>query len=164
MVVMHHQNIIWIVKHLLRMTNAHTQLQIGGWGINHTWLVLSVESGVHRDIKILTAIKQIHDVQHGPLTRYLLLRVAHVPGMPGTFSPPPRVSDSDMHHGTCVKHVPWCMPGSLTTGFLWIRWRAKCSRHSPRMRNLQFCWSGKRPMGTEQLAIIIHEIYTATAK
>ena len=49
--------------------------------------------------------------------------VAHAPGMPGTFCPPPRVSDPDIHHGTCVKHVPWCMPGSLTSGFLWSRWR-----------------------------------------
>ena len=39
---------------------------------------------------------------------------AHAPGIPGTFSPPARVSDPDMHHGTCVTHVPWCMPGSLT--------------------------------------------------
>ena len=28
-----------------------------------------------------------------------------------------------MHHGTCVTHVPWCKPGSLTNGFLWSRWR-----------------------------------------
>ena len=28
----------------------------------------------------------------------------------------PRVSDPDMHHGTCVTHVPWCMSGSLTRG------------------------------------------------
>ena len=46
-------------------------------------------------------------------------------GMPGTFSPLPRVSDPDMHHGTCVTHVPWCMPGSLTSGFLWSRPRGK---------------------------------------
>ena len=46
--------------------------------------------------------------------------VVHAPGMPGTFSPPPRVSYPDMHHGTCVVHVPWCIPGSLTSGFLWI--------------------------------------------
>ena len=26
----------------------------------------------------------------------------------------PQVSDPDMHHGTCVAHVPWCMSGSLT--------------------------------------------------
>ena len=45
--------------------------------------------------------------------------------MPGTFSPPPPVSDSDMHHGTCVTHVPWYMLGSLTRGFLWSRRRGK---------------------------------------
>ena len=26
---------------------------------------------------------------HEPLTRYMKLQVTHVPGMPGTFSPPP---------------------------------------------------------------------------
>ena len=41
--------------------------------------------------------------------------------MPGMFSPPPWVSDPSMHHGTCVTHVPWCMPESLTSGFLWSR-------------------------------------------
>ena len=54
---------------------------------------------------------------YGPLARYLKLRVTHAPGMPETFPPPPRVSDSDMHHGTWVTHVPWCMPGLLTCGF-----------------------------------------------
>ena len=37
------------------------------------------------------------------------------------FSSPSRVSDPDMHHGTCVTHVPGCMPGSLTSDFLWNR-------------------------------------------
>ena len=50
---------------------------------------------------------------------------AHAPEMPGTFSPPPRVSNPDMHHGTCVTHVPWCMPESLTSDFLWNRRRGK---------------------------------------
>ena len=50
---------------------------------------------------------------------------AHAPGMPGTFSPSPQVSDPDMHHGTCVTHVPWCMPGLLTSSFLWNRRRGK---------------------------------------
>ena len=53
------------------------------------------------------------------------------------FSPPQRVSDPDMHHGTCVTHVPWCMPESLTCGFLWSRWRGKRSRHSRCVRNPQ---------------------------
>ena len=43
--------------------------------------------------------------------------VVHALGMPGTFSPPPRVSDPDMQHGKYVTHVPWWMPGSLTRGF-----------------------------------------------
>ena len=83
---------------------------------------------------------------NGPLARYVKLWVAHAPGMPGTSSPPPRVTDPDMHHGTCVTHVPWWMSGSLTSGFLWSRWRRKRSRHSRRMRNPQFYVSGKRPM------------------
>ena len=52
-----------------------------------------------------------------PLASYQIRKIAglHAPGMPWTFFPPSQVSDSDMHHGTCVTHVPWCMPGSLTT-------------------------------------------------
>ena len=33
----------------------------------------------------------------GFLARYVKLRVVHAPGMPGTFAPPPRLSDPDMH-------------------------------------------------------------------
>ena len=75
---------------------------------------------------------------YGPLTRYAKLRVVHAPGMPGTFSPPSRVSDPDMHYDTCVADVPWYLLGSLTSGFLWSRWRGKRSRHSRRMCNPQF--------------------------
>ena len=82
----------------------------------------------------------------GPLARYVKSRVAHASGMPGTFSPPPWISDPDMHHDTCVTHVPWCMSGSLNSDVLWSRLRVKRSRHSRRMRNLQFYVSGKRPM------------------
>ena len=79
-----------------------------------------------------------------PLARYLQLRVAHALGIPRTFSPPPQVSDPDMHHGACLTHVPWCMSGPLTSGFLWSRWRdARC------MGNPQFYVSGKRPIVSE---------------
>ena len=66
----------------------------------------------------------IHSKQwHGPTCHGIhKIAGAHAPGMPGTFSPSPQVSDPDMHHGTCVTHVPWCMPGSLTSSFLWS-WR-----------------------------------------
>ena len=95
---------------------------------------------------VVRACEKIYPALNGPLTRCIKSRVAHAPGMPGTFSPPPRVSDPDMHHGTWMTHVPWCMPGSLTSGFLGIRCRGKRSRHSRRMRNPQFCVSGKWPM------------------
>ena len=41
------------------------------------------------------------------------------------FPRPPQVSDPGMHHSTCVTHMPRCMPGSLTSGFLWNRWLEK---------------------------------------
>ena len=85
-------------------------------------------------------------LNNGPRSRYVRLRVVHAPGMPGTFSLPPRVSDPDMHHGTCVTHMPWCMPGSLTSGFLWSRSQGKRSPYSRRMRDPQFYVSGKRPI------------------
>ena len=85
-------------------------------------------------------------MNNGPFTRYGQLRVVHAPWMPGMFSPPPRVSDPYIHHSTYVTHVPWCMLGSLTSGFRCSRWRGKRSRHSRRMCNPQFHVSGKRPM------------------
>ena len=87
---------------------------------------------------------------HGPLARYVKLRVAHAPEMPGTSSPPPRVSDPDMHRGTCVTRVPWCMPRSLTSGFLSSRRRGKRTQLSRRTRNPQFYVSGKRPVSSKK--------------
>ena len=87
---------------------------------------------------------------NGPLTRYGKLRFAHAPGMPGTFSMPQQVSDPDMHQGTCVTHVPWCMPG-----FPLKSWQGIRSWHSRRMRNPQFYVSGKRPMA---MKVTIHRL------
>ena len=56
---------------------------------------------------------------------------------------PQRVSDPDIHHGTCVTYVPWCMPGSLTSGFLWSHRRESIPGACP---ILGFAVSGKRPM------------------
>ena len=80
-----------------------------------------------------------HYRNHGPPTRDVILRVVQTSGMP------PRVSDPDIHHGTCVTHMPWCMLGSLTSDFLWSRWRKKRSRYSRRMRNPQFLYLVKDP-------------------
>ena len=106
-----------------------------------------------------TGTKTQQNTAHGPLARYVKLRVAHAPAMPGTFSPPPRVSDPDMHHGTCVTHVPWCMLGSLTSVFLWSQWRGKRSRHSRRMRKRQFYVSGKRPMSYSGILSLLQKMF-----
>ena len=81
-------------------------------------------SFVYKNMEALFFINDIYVAcssteTHGPLARYVKLRVAHAPGMPGMFFPPPRVIDPDMHHGTCITL------GSLTSGFLWSRWREK---------------------------------------
>ena len=86
---------------------------------------------------------------NGPFTRYVTLRVAHAPRMPGVFSPLLLVSDPDMHHGTCVTHVPGYMPESLTSHFLW-------SRHTRRVRNPHSYISGKRPMGLRKQSQCSH--------
>ena len=51
---------------------------------------------------------------------------------------------ADMHHGTCVTPMPWCMVGSLISGFPRSLWQGERSRHSRRKRNPQFYVSCKR--------------------
>ena len=101
------------------------------WQVQDLYSIVIIGTGIQW--RLTSSLQQPHESDvHGPLARYVKLRVAHAPG---TFSPPPWVSDPDMHHGTCVTHVPWCMPGSLTSGFILSWWRGKRSRHSRRMRN-----------------------------
>ena len=64
---------------------------------------------------------------HGPLTRYAKFAGCACARNAGNiyiyiyiphhrFQSKPLASDPDMHHGTCVTHVPWCMSGELTRG------------------------------------------------
>ena len=94
-----------------------------------------------------------------PLARNIKLRVAHAPGMPGTFPLPPWLGDPVMHQCTYVTHGPWCMQQSLTSGFLWSRWREKRSRYSRRMHNPQFYVSGRRPMTRGMMWLIYNGFF-----
>ena len=64
---------------------------------------------------------------------------------------------------TCITTRVWrtcrdaCRDGSLTSRFLWSRWWGKCSRHARRMRNPQFCVSGKRPMPVSRPIVNCHQ-------
>ena len=63
-------------------------------------------------------------VQNAPWASFQICKVAGCAcaGNAGNVFPrdrlqiKPLVSDPNMHHGTCVTHVPWCMSGSLTRG------------------------------------------------
>ena len=67
--------------------------------------------------------------------------VAPAPGMSGTFSPSPRLSDPDMQHGTYERDV---MHGGIANLWFLLKWMA--GKHTRCMRNPLFCVSGKRPM------------------
>ena len=89
----------------------------------HMWIRRLAKPASRLVMGIITSMRNggMHIPTHGPLTRYVYLRVAHAPGMLGTFSRhqlqrKPLISDPGMHHGTCVTHVPWCMSGSLNRG------------------------------------------------
>ena len=125
------------------------QMALVDWFIIHVTIVTSSEPSDaymwqliamvdDQSIEVGDVVSQLGFLaSNGPLTSYENLRVAHAPGMPGTLSPSPRVSDPHMNHGMCVTHEPWCMPGSLTSGFQWSQWRGKRFRHSWGMRKPQ---------------------------
>ena len=125
------------VKYWFEMNLKHVHIS--------TWSVMTLAwcyvSGCSTSPKIIfnatrLKINSIEDPlkYHGPLTRYVRLRVANAPGYRDRY----RVS---------MTNLPWCILGSLTSGFLWSRWRGKRSHYSRRMRNTQFYISGKRPIG-----------------
>ena len=82
---------------------------------------------------------------HGPLTRCVKLRVAHAPGMPGTFSLPSTSKETAIErswhasrhvcHACAVMHVGIANP----------RWRGKRYRYSQRMRNRNFTYLVRGP-------------------
>ena len=87
------------------------------------------------------------------------------------FPPPQQVSDPEMHHGTCVPHVPRCMPGSLTSGSFEVGGGKKRFRHSRRMRNRNFtyvvrgiCQSKLHEFSFDIFQCIVCEILTILLK
>ena len=87
---------------------------------------------------------------YGPFIRYVKLRVAHAPGMPGTFSPSPTSKETASlrfrHASRHVRHACAVMHAGIANP----QWRGKRSRRSRHMRNPQFYVSGKRPMNEWQ--------------
>ena len=87
---------------------------------------------------------QIYVPSLRPFTKDAKLRVAHTRECRERF-PRHRETANPTRIMACVTHVPWRMTGALTSGLFWSRWRGKRSRHYRRIRNPQFCVSGKSP-------------------
>ena len=122
-----------------------------------TWDRLSISPGLLWPIELTTVRR--------PYTTWASCQICKIAccacaGNARNVSLPSRVSDPDMHQGTCLMHVPYCMLGSLTSGFPWSRWRRKCSRHSRCMRKPQFCVFGKSPIKYIYWFISIHINHT----
>ena len=89
-----------------------------------------------------------------PFTRYSKMLVAHAPGMPGAFSPPPTSKESASYRSRrASRHVRHAR-AVMHSGIAYPRCQGKRSRHSRRMRSRQFYVSGKRPIGQPALAFV----------
>ena len=99
-----------------------------------------------------TRLTQIHVAiwrHYGPLTRYKKLQVAHAPGMPGTFSPPPISKETTSQRSRhASRHVRQAR-AVMHVGIAYLRWRGKRSRHSRRMRTRNFAYLARGPCHNE---------------
>ena len=84
---------------------------------------------------------------NGPLIRYVKLRIAHAPGMPGRFSPPPTSKETTIQRSRHASRYGRYARAVMHVGIAKPRWWEKRSRHSRSMRNPQFYVSVKRPIG-----------------
>ena len=113
-----------IICHVLsfhKMVKYFSHHAVSLWDVKQTAIEAKAWMSDFIPLSFVNVIAYLCLQPNGPLTRNVKLWVAHAPGLPGMF---PRhelqskllVTDPDMHHGTCVTHVPLCMSGSLTHG------------------------------------------------
>ena len=114
---------VWIMKTHIKKTDTCKFLPFFVYSRIYTWMIKRFP-WFREFTPPLEKYPLFHEneYEHGPLARYAKLRVRMRRECRERFPPSPQVSDPDMHHGTCGTHVLWCMPGSLTIGFLW-NWR-----------------------------------------
>ena len=92
----------YISKDVAEFPHRMSKLQEISFALLQISKRISMQKFAHENYSNVEYVnKKVNKYWHGLLTRHAKLRVAHAPGMPGTFFPPPRVSDRDMHHGTC---------------------------------------------------------------
>ena len=135
------------IYYLLYFYHKHIPGLVSGI-VTYAW---SITPGV-RDTIDWYVLYEHKPFDNGPLTRYAKLQVAHAPGMPGTFS---SAADFDRNRYLAI---PTCI-----TARAWRTCRDACRDRLPAVTGKklrafpahvhpQFCVSGKRPIGTLQVA------------
>ena len=150
-------NIPWILSHIVNCTTRGFK----EWkGISFNVFTYIYNTGTQEVIDISPSIKILCVIEYGGDTCGSVVRnhkTRHMCLLPFMKNWGLRVRwecrERFLHHRglaiptcTCVTHVPWCMPGSLTICLLWSRGLRKRSQHSPCMHKPEFYVSGKRPM------------------
>ena len=106
------------------------------------WMLQDLTDGYWTMVQVMSQCWPTSVSSYGPLTRYVTLRVAHAPGMPGTFSPTADVKGNRKLEiparasRTCHDACRDRLPASL---------RGKRSRHSRRMRTHSFTYLARGP-------------------
>ena len=104
------------------MDDYQPDLQQFPYFVNRLPFLNQLASRGHNDLGQIWLSK---DLLHGPLDRYAKSRVAHAPGMPGTFSPPPTSKKTAIwrsrHASRHVRHARAVMHAGIATP----RWRGK---------------------------------------
>ena len=106
----------------------------------HKWPVASKMFPFYHGLNHLRYVSDFRLLWH----IWYIFQIRKLKSLTGIFSWSIGVEVWKLHKsGTARASYTWCMPGSLTSGFLWSRRRGKRSQHYRRMHNPQFSVSGK---------------------
>ena len=118
-------NVLWVIRWTFLSSSPEKALILGRFLGKH-FLQFLTWSDNQIFISDAFICHNCIDYRLFPLASYQIRKIAGCAYTGNAGNVFPAIArDSDMHHGTCVTHVPWCMPGSLTSGFLSSRGRKK---------------------------------------
>ena len=98
-------------------------------------------------------------LRNGPLTRYAKLWVAHAPGMPGTFFPPPTSKETASQRSRYASRHVSDARAVMHVGIANSRWWGKRSQHSRCMGNPQFTYLARGPCQNPQEEVVPKEYH-----
>ena len=150
-VLLHYFHVLQLYRYLSKACfyGRNTVAKLTSISLQHPWM-----SSLWQSVECM--VKWTHGVcygwhylwwhEHGPVTRYVKLRFAHAPGMPGTFFRPLTSKETACYWSRHASRHVRDARGVMHVGIADPRWREKRSQYSRHMRNPQFYVYDKRPM------------------